>query len=761
MRLLCLDQGAFALDFLMRCQDWGHDVRWYVPAKERTQFIGKGLVERVDDWRPWARWADLIFLPDNTKFLTQLEPYRRDGAKIVGPTPETAAWELDRNEGMRVFKRHGIPVPPYREFTDYDAAIAYVRREGRAFVSKPCGDEPDKSLSYVAKSPADLIYMLERWQKAKRHKGAFILQEKVDGVEMAVGGWFGPHGFNRGWMENWEEKKLMAGGLGVACFDETSEVLTAEGWKFWPDVTEDDLFCTLKDSTIVYDKPSQMVVADFDGELIGWQSETVDVLVTPNHNMYVQDDHARKPFFFEPAEATEKVKRLIMRSGGSWIGEDRAEQLPAFYQGSLTAWAALLGAYIADGSCRQRSVVFGNCPAHKAKEFTAIAAAAGFSACMYGKDLYINSRNLADALRPFGYSINKQVPAYIKDATPEVIAAFLRGYGAGDGSRRPTNLIYTTISRRLCDDLQELLLKIGQVGVVTLRDRRGYSHEVNGYSVHNRHISYDISVSRQRLKANLSPKISYRKRHVGKIYCVTVPSHVIYVRRNGKPCWIGQTGEMGTILRYVEASKLADKVLKPLAPALKRAGYCGYVDVNCIIDDKGTPWPLEFTMRPGWPLFNIQQRLHDGDPVTWLADLADGRDSNVFKLNEIAAGVVLAIPDFPYSHLTLKEVTGVPVYGLTPALMEKVHPCEMMQGEVPQDLAGTVLTAPCLVTAGDYVLVASGLGATVRQARASAYRVLKRLKVPNSPMWRIDIGLRLAQELPRLQAMGYATSLSF
>lgn len=432
-----MDKGAFALDWLMRCQAAGHQVKWYVPPNPKNDQIGKGLVPRVAEWRDWIRWADIVFLSDNVLWLTQLEPYRREGVKIIGPSPETAAWELDRNEGMRVFKKHGIEIPPYREFSDYDSAIAYVKREGRAFVSKPCGDEPDKSLSYVAKSPADLVYMLERWKSAKRHKGSFILQEKVSGVEMAVGGWFGPGGFNQGWCENWEEKKLMNGNLGVA------------------------------------------------------------------------------------------------------------------------------------------------------------------------------------------------------------------------------------------------------------------------------------------------------------------------------------TGEQGTVVRYVRSSRLADKVLAPMAGTLEKMGYCGYIDVNCIIGEDGTPWPLEFTMRPGWPTFNIQQVLHTGDPAEWLEHLASGRDARSISLDKIATGVVLSIPDYPYSHITRKEVWGIPIYGLKPAMMERIHPCEIQLGDAPQDVNGKVVKTPCWTTAGDYVLVASGLGDTVSQARGQAYRTLKALKVPNSPMYRTDIGQRLAKELPSLQSNGYARQMAY
>ena len=422
----------------MRAKENSHQVKWFFAKTDRTKNFGKGLVDIVDDWRPWMRWADLVILADNTKYLKEIDAWRaREKIPVIGATADAAAWELNRTLGQDIFKKHGIPVLPYKEFSNYDQAIAYVKAENRRMVSKPCGDEPDKSLSYCSKSPEDLVYMLERWKRQQKLKGKFILQDFVPGIEMAVGGWFGPGGFSEGWCENWEEKNLMAGGTGPA------------------------------------------------------------------------------------------------------------------------------------------------------------------------------------------------------------------------------------------------------------------------------------------------------------------------------------TGEMGTTIRYVKKCKLADKVLKPLEDVLSQLDYVGYVDVNCIIDENGDPGAMEFTMRFGWPTFNIQQELLDGDVIEWLGHLLNGRDERRLKLNKIALGACLAIPDFPYSRDTRKNVTGVPVYGITESLKPHIHPCEMMLGEAPQMKDGKITSGPMTVTSGDYVLVATGTGDSVRQARDAAYRVMRRLKVPSSPFWRPDIGVRLKKEIPLLQEMGYATGMSY
>jgi hypothetical protein len=52
-------------------------------------------------------------------------------------------------------------------------------------------------------------------------------------------------------------------------------------------------------------------------------------------------------------------------------------------------------------------------------------------------------------------------------------------------------------------------------------------------------------------------------------------------------------------------------------------------------------------------------------------------------------------------------------------------------------------------------------GETVRAATKLAYDRLKELTVPNSPMYRTDIGDRLRKQLPELQAKGYATGMAY
>ena len=220
------------------------------------------------------------------------------------------------------------------------------------------------------------------------------------------------------------------------------------------------------------------------------------------------------------------------------------------------------------------------------------------------------------------------------------------------------------------------------------------------------------------------------------------------------------TGEQGTVMRYTQKSLLADKVLKPLEDFLHGIGYTGYIDVNCIIDDKGIPWPLEFTTRPGWPLFQIQQALHIGDPVQWMLDMLDGKDTLKVK-EDIAVGVVVSQPDYPYNNITKKKNTGYPVFDMCEEDGTKnIHFSEVKMGHCPDDKGNN--KEPCIVTCGSYVLTVSGIGKTVDEAKCAAYKTYKKkVNMINSPMMRDDIGEKLCEMLPELQKNGYCKDVMY
>ena len=216
------------------------------------------------------------------------------------------------------------------------------------------------------------------------------------------------------------------------------------------------------------------------------------------------------------------------------------------------------------------------------------------------------------------------------------------------------------------------------------------------------------------------------------------------------------TGETGTLIKYVKESKLAEELLIPLTDHLKKIKYRGYFDMASIIDKKGVARPLEATARPGWPCDTITKTLHRGDPAQWMVDALEGRDTLQW-VNEIACGVVVATGHYPFGDLTKKDLIGYPITVPEDELTRGIHLSEVMMGEAPHMVDDEVDYGETFVSAGDYIAVATGNDYSVAGAAKQAYRMVKKVELTGTKIFRNDIGKRLEDQIPELQEHGYAT----
>jgi phosphoribosylamine--glycine ligase len=207
------------------------------------------------------------------------------------------------------------------------------------------------------------------------------------------------------------------------------------------------------------------------------------------------------------------------------------------------------------------------------------------------------------------------------------------------------------------------------------------------------------------------------------------------------------TGEMGTIVTYRGAERIFDATLARVASLLRQSGYCGYINLNLIANERGL-WPLEFTSRFGYPGYAICEALHSEPWDAIFSRMVRGEDTRIETAPGFAAGVVLTVPPFPYSHGYAELSKGAPISfraTTTGADHERLH------------LAEVALQAGQLVTSGatGYVGVATGTGDSVAQARSRAYALARKVIVPNL-RYRLDIGERVIRhDLERLVALGY------
>lgn len=213
MRLLVLDldgEGC-GVDLAIRAQNADHNVGYYLPphAGGDERLYGKGMVQRIQDWEKEIGKADLTVLIGNSTARDRLAPYFGRGLPIFGTNDRSAALELDRGLGQRVLKEAGVDIIPYKIVDSSSEAIELICKTGKPYAMKPWGGTTDKSMTYVARSPDDAIFTLQRWEQQGLFEGQLMMQEKWDGVEVGIAGWFGPGGWCAAIEESFEHKKFM------------------------------------------------------------------------------------------------------------------------------------------------------------------------------------------------------------------------------------------------------------------------------------------------------------------------------------------------------------------------------------------------------------------------------------------------------------------------------------------------------------------------------------------------------------------------
>jgi phosphoribosylamine--glycine ligase len=208
------------------------------------------------------------------------------------------------------------------------------------------------------------------------------------------------------------------------------------------------------------------------------------------------------------------------------------------------------------------------------------------------------------------------------------------------------------------------------------------------------------------------------------------------------------TGEMGTVVTYTGTSGFFDKTLRRMEPLLRDNNYCGYINLNTIVNEDGI-WPLEFTCRFGCPGYAILEPLQE-TPWADLFRMMVTRSASRFKtIPGYCVGVVLTTRPFPYNRKRVpSEPAGLPILfegKIAASERRHLHFAEVgkQEGE--------------LVTAGmhGWTMIVTGIGDTVGAARDKAYDLADRVVIPNV-RYRRDIGVKLeTQELARLQQLGF------
>ncbi len=763
---------ALSTDLAWHLTKAGHQVKLCTKSQNETD-VGEGCVVKVDVWESLKDWAEVIVF-DDIGFGETAEKLRSEGKSVVGGSVYTDKLENDREFGQNELKDAGVDTVPSWNFTSFDEAIDFVKKNPDRYVIKPSGSaQNEKELLYVGEEEdgKDVQQVLEHYKLKWSNKIKFFQIQKFEsGVEVGIGAFFNGKDFAYPININFEHKRLFPRNIGpstgeMGCYDDQTEVLTSEGWKLFKDVSREDEICTLKpdNHVIEFNKPYALVSFDHHKKLISIQNRALDIVVTQDHNMYVesQQDYKKRGENFKFVKARDMQTQSRVMMTGTWMGQARASfALPSVrvghYEGRqvqlretgeieipMEDWLAFMGVWLSDGAVSANlasyRISISQKNQTKTRRISRLLSRLPFDFSKGESDFCCYDKRLGSYLEQFGGAHEKHVPRFIRELSPAQIRIFLDWFAAGDGTAMRTGFrVFYTSSKLLADQIQELLLKIGRVGLVKSR-RGGGKLWIVDHPPDASGIRYEVIERVRKLHSRIDKRDTGVVDYDGRVYCVSVKNHIMYVRRNGKPCWCGNTS-----MYWTKTNPLFESTLLKTKDRLAASKYVGYIDLNCIANSKGI-FPLEWTSRFGYPTISIQMEGVTSEWGAFLADLAQGKDAQLKTKKGYQVGVVVAIPPFPFEDdKAFRKYSEDATILFKKPNLNGVHIGEVKLVEGDWHVAGK----------SGYVLVITGSGPSMQEAINSAYQAVRNVMVPNM-FYRDDIGQRWFRDVDMLLSWGY------
>lgn len=355
-----------------------------------------------------------------------------------------------------------------------------------------------------------------------------------------------------------------------ACYSLDTDILTDRGWLPIGEVTVGDQVLSRAPDGRAAFYPVTKTFRHRAPWLVEFKGKGVDLRVTPNHKMLVENKAGDKQELIEASEFLTDRRGLTARYIPLTSAVD-GERPKTIYGIDAAAYVRLLGWYVSEGSCivsksRYVSKRHGDEREYELNGSFSIAQskranpknyqqiiddlkACGFTYKEYDRAIIVHARSmpamLKAELRALGKVYDKHLPAHVMKLAPELQEQLLETMIAGDGNirRRPNridNVTYFTTSRLLADQVQEIAQRVGRRATLTVVEAR-LGGVINGRQITGAAEGYTLRIL-EKTRVQVS-KLSRRPvPHNDDVACVEVdPHHTVYVRRNGIPVWCGNS----------------------------------------------------------------------------------------------------------------------------------------------------------------------------------------------------------------------------
>ncbi len=385
--------------------------------------------------------------------------------------------------------------------------------------------------------------------------------------------------------------------LQISCYDEATRALTKNGLKHYSQIKPGEIVLSLNLETKLIEEKvvDEVIVQDYDGDMVRFKSSRIDLMVTPNHRMLFTTPSL--PGVIRTETAAELSERSLAQAPlGEWQGRSEGTVCVAGIGAvDTTDLFYLSGLFIGDGfTAKQEQLrpnktgltraeyirsgrdasgrfmrtgkigtaetttitchrIFFDIPVHdkgrKRLEETLKRLGISWSAHSgrAGEHVYFSSQSWSEYFAQFGKgAANKTIPSWMLSFDVIALKALFDGLMDSDGHYPllgNVNPRFSTSSFYLMTSVLELGFKLGYLPRFTERDKSAFTILKTGRVIRPTMPAYMVFFRSENV--GLNKNVAVRESYRGKIWCLRVRDNKNFiVERGGTLTFCGNTDEV-------------------------------------------------------------------------------------------------------------------------------------------------------------------------------------------------------------------------
>lgn len=378
----------------------------------------------------------------------------------------------------------------------------------------------------------------------------------------------------------------------VSCYDENTRALTTDGFKTYAEIKIGDKVLSINpDNGKIEEKEVlEVIVQDYEGEMVQFDNNNSNSCVTPNHKVFYRNT-AGKIIWREAKDILNKSLGYLLtgefggiKSGITYVdGIGNVNTDALFYicgifagdgflatqtqrnktksglckvdkdkirdkNGRFVKFDSPAGNHVSEVTCYR---IFWDIPekdkARKKLEesFDKLGIKYSKHDGKAGQHLYFSSKEWSKFFEQFGKGfINKNIPDWMKKYDKKHLRHLFDGLIDSDGHyRKSSGPCFSTSSPKLLSDICEIGIKLGYVASFSERKNIDMLYKKENRRIKSKHIGYMVYF-KNNSKYNFFQN-KYLKQYSGKIWCLKVADNKNFVtERYGKLRICGNTDEV-------------------------------------------------------------------------------------------------------------------------------------------------------------------------------------------------------------------------